>query len=457
MPEFPTLDDLGRVLVACRVVSAARWQKAAARAGGDLTRLLDALAAEPPEWLSGGSLASNEAGLTDYQRGTVEMWFEGGPDPTKALAVNQFVLLDRLGQGGQGAVFRARQLNPSRFVAIKLLTQPTDAARARFEQEARAMMKVRHPAVARFYLYERVRESDGRPTDQYLMAMEFVPGTDLHRMVQARGPLPWPFVVQWAQELLRGLAVIHESGFVHRDVKPANVMIAGPPPGTGSHPRDTTAKLLDFGAAKLASADTGGATGTKRVFVGTREYAAPEQWDERVVPESDLYALGGTLFYALAARPPYEIEGRDAVAYMKAHAEAPVPDVRKHNRRVPEPVAKLVRQMMAKSVTNRGTAAELLAAFEALDADPPEPKSGPALATTPAPKPAAKPPARAGAYAGGLLGVLEGLFLPAAVRPLAGKEPSTGERVAALLRRPPVLVALVGFFVALIVLVWRLR
>jgi len=266
--------------------------------------------------------------------------------------------------------------------------------------------------------------------------------------------VPWPFVVHWAVELLRGLVHIHENGFVHRDVKPANVMIAGPPPGTGSKPRDTAAKLLDFGAAKLASADTGGATGTKRVFVGTREYAAPEQWDERIVPESDVYALGGTLFYALTGRPPFQIEGRDAVAYMRAHADAPVPDPREYNPKVPEPLARLVRQMLAKGTTTRGTAAELLERFEALQARPPaDPKSARVAAVKPSAR-AAKPDVR---YAGGFLGALEGAFLPPDVRPVAGKEPPTGERLAALLRRPPVLIGIVGFFVALVLLVRFLR
>jgi len=268
--EFPTLDELGEVLTAARVVSAARWKRAAARANGDLTRLLNALAAEPPEWWSGSEGATDDPGLTDYQRGAIELWFEGGPNPAKALALNQFVLLDQLGQGGQGAVFRARQLNPSRFVAVKVLTQPTDAARARFEQEARAMMKVRHPGVARFYLYERVRDAEGLPTDQYALAMEFVPGTNLHQMVQARGAMPWPFVLHWATELLRGLVHIHENGFVHRDVKPANVMICGPK-------KARAAKVADFGLARAY--DTCGMSGlTMQGEVGgTPAFMPPEQ------------------------------------------------------------------------------------------------------------------------------------------------------------------------------------
>src|SRR5205085_1194578 len=162
----------------------------------------------------------------------------------------------KLGEGGQGAVFRARQLNPARFVAVKTLTRDTERARQRFEQEARTLLRVRHPAVARFHLYERVRDEAGAPTDEYLIAMEFVDGTG------------------------------------------------------------------------------GGA-----VFVGTREYGAPEQWAGVAVPASDVYALGGTLFHVLTGRPPYRAEGRDPAALRLAHTSDPVPDVREDNPDVPVELA----------------------------------------------------------------------------------------------------------------------
>ena len=364
---MPTLAQLGHVLTACRVTTAERWERAAAHGAGDLTKTLDALAADPPEWWTATADGSDPPdGLTDYQRGVIELWFEeGGPPPQRQLALNRFLLLEKLGQGGQGEVYRARQLNPARYVAVKTLTQDTDAGRERFEQEAKAMMRVQHPGVARFYLYERVRDAAGHPTDEYLIAMEYVEGTDLHRLGQWLGPVPWPFVARWAVDLLGGLALIHQSGFIHRDIKPANVMTLGPLPEAGVPPAATAAKLLDFGAAKPA-ADGPRATGGRRLFVGTREYAPPEQWLERVVPASDLYALGGTLFHALTGHPPYEVEDRDAMAFMKAHARAPIPEVQAFVPDVPDRLDVLVQRMLAKDPDDRGTAAELVAEFREL-------------------------------------------------------------------------------------------
>src|SRR6185312_1273870 len=135
---MPTFNQLGHVLTTCRLASPARWQRAARDGGGDLAKTLDVLAAEHAEWWTEGG-ADAPPGLTEYQRGVIELWFEnGGPMPSRQLALNQFLLLDKLGQGGQGEVYRARQLNPGRFVAVKSLTQDTETGRQRFEQEARA-------------------------------------------------------------------------------------------------------------------------------------------------------------------------------------------------------------------------------------------------------------------------------------------------------------------------------
>ena len=457
-----TLSQLGHVLTTCRVVSAARWQRAAKRGAGDLQRTLDALEAEPPEWWADAPDAHGQdapPGLTDYQRAIIELWFDGGPPPYRQLALNRFLLLEKLGQGGQGEVYRARQLSPSRYVAVKTHTQDTDTGRQRFEQEARAMMRVRHPAVARFHLYERVRDADGDPTDEYLIAMEFVDGTDLHRLQRWLGPVEWPFVARWAAELLGGLAVIHHSGFIHRDVKPANVMIVGPAPEAGVAPTAVAAKLLDFGAVKPAEEE--GGSGSRRIFVGTREYAPPEQWAEQVVPASDIYALGGTLFHALTGRAPYEVEGRDALAFMKAHTSARIPDVRAYNPDIPDAFAYLIRRMLSKDADDRGTAAELVAEFRELL--PPEARTAESPALPPPPpvrtsKPAAKPrPPEVEAddedrgAVSAILAVLERLFMPPRLRPPVGHEPPAAERVAALLRRPLVLVGIIVVLALLII------
>jgi serine/threonine protein kinase len=461
---MPTLAQLGDLLTATRVATEGQWRRAAARGGGDLAATLDALAAERPDWWAATPAEGEEPppGLTDYQRGVVELWFEsGGPPPQRQLALNQFLLLDKLGQGGQGEVYRARQLSPARFVAVKTLTRDTESARQRFEQEARAMMKVQHPAVARFHLYERVRDALGKPTDEYLIAMEYVEGTDLYRVLQWVDPVPWRFVVKWAVELLGGLAVIHKNGFIHRDVKPANVMIVGPLPGPDVPPAATSAKLLDFGAVKAAE----GGSGARGVFVGTREYAPPEQWGGRVVPASDVYALGATLFHALTGRPPYEVEGRDAAAFMRAHARAPIPSAREFNPGVPEGLSLLVQRMLAKGHDDRGTAAELAEEFRDLlpargrTEVPPPPPLPPREPKPAAPKPRAKAPARAkppaaggGGAVGSVLAVFERVFLPSRLRPPAGHEPPAAERVAALLRRPLVLFAVLVVLALLIYL-----
>jgi serine/threonine protein kinase len=334
----------------------------------------------------------------------------------------------------------------------------------RFEQEAKAMMRVQHPGVARFYLYERVRDSDGKPTDEYVIAMEYAEGTDLYRIVQDYGPPPWQFVARWAVDVLGGLAVIHKNGFIHRDVKPANVMIIGPVPGPRVSPTDSSAKLLDFGAVKPAAEEKTG-SGGKRIFVGTREYAPPEQWDERVVPASDIYALGASLFHALAGRPPYEVKNRDAVAFMKAHARAPIPDVRDWNPEVPEPMSRLLMRMMSKEAGERSTAAELVGEFrELLPPDlrsleqAPAPKAARAAKPKPAPVPLQAPqePEEKGpghAVLNPILTGLERVFLPPDLRPPAGQEPAVSERVATLLRRPLLLLALVVLVGLLIFLI----
>jgi serine/threonine protein kinase len=447
------LSDLADVLVECRVVTGDRWERAARAAGGDLARILAALAAGPPDWWDGKPPAP--PGLTDYQRDAIAARFATGNLDLlrRDLARNQFLLLDKLGQGGQGAVYRARQLNPPRYAAVKTLIRDTEVRRRRFEQEARTMMRIQHPAVARFYLYERVRDAAGVPTDEYLIAMEFVSGTTLNRLVRRAGPVPWPFAVRWVVELLGGLATIHKSGLVHRDVKPENIMALGPAPGPGVDPERTAVKLLDFGAVKRSDADAGDGVTASRVFIGTVEYAPPEQWTDKTVAATDLYALGGTLYYLLTGRTPFQKTRRDMAAYRESHLNDPVPHLRQAVPDVPAELDRLFRRMMAKDPAERGTAAGLAEEFRRLlpretrtVASPSAPPGREKAGSEPEDKPF---PFR---VAGSALTVLERVFLPAHHRPRPGYEPPPPERLAALLRRPVVLLLLVLALVGLLVL-----
>jgi serine/threonine protein kinase len=475
---MPTLSQLGDILTASRIATPERWQRAAKLGAGDLAKTLDAIAAFTPDWWVQGEDGGADAppGLTDYQRGAIEHWFDGADvNLPRQLAINQFILLEKLGQGGQGEVFRARQLNPSRYVAVKTLTQDTETGRQRFEQEARAMVKVHHPSVARFHLYERVRDALGKPTDEYLIAMEYVEGTDLHRVLHWIGPVQWRFVVRWAIDLLGGLGAIHESGFVHRDIKPANVMILGPTPEPGVPPSSTAAKLLDFGAVKTAADAGATGTGNKRVFIGTREYAPPEQWAERVVPASDIYALGCALFYAVTGRPPYVIPDRDANEFRRAHTRAPIPDARTIVETIPPALSRLLTRMLAKAPENRGTPAELIEAFRELL--PPEerhrpstvaPHTRPTRPNRPEPEPAPQSDLPAQRQptpelpehdplhrvVNGVFGVFERIYLPPHLRPAAGHEPPLPERLTVLLRRPLLLITIAVLVGVLVFILW---
>jgi eukaryotic-like serine/threonine-protein kinase len=464
------LSDLADVLVGCRVTTRDQWEQAARAGRGDLARILAHLASEPPDWWDGKTPAP--PGLTDYQREAITARVatnEFGP-LRRDLAVNQFLLLDKLGLGGQGEVFRGLQRNPARFVAVKTLIRDTETGRQRFEREARAMMKIQHPAVARFYLYERVRNAAGEPTHEYLIAMEFVDGTDIHRLVRASGVMPWPFVARWAVELLGGLMVIHQNGFIHRDIKPRNVMVAGPTPGPDVAPQETSVKLLDFGAVKRADEEIEAKPGA-RVFIGTREFAPPEQWGGQVVPESDLYALGGTLYSALTGRAPYQKEGREAKLLMKAHATEPIPNAAEFNPDVPDGLNRLLQRLMAKRPEDRGTAAGLIEEFRQLLRGESGAEIPPPSAPTPPParpKPAVVSAAELRAATRReseprnpvsralepVLGALERFFIPGHLRPAPGHEPALPERVAALLRRPSILLALALLVILLVVLAW---
>jgi serine/threonine protein kinase len=456
--------EIGSVLVACKVVSAEQW--AGVPAGADLEGVLDALVSTKPWWWDAPT--APPPGLTAYQENLIRDRAEADdPAGLKAgLTLNQFLLLGHLGEGGQGRVYFARQLRPARYAAVKTLTRDTEPARMRFEQEAKAMMDVAHPSVARFYQYERVRDQFGRLTNDYLIAMEYVEGKDLFRLVRKGGPAPWRFAVRWTVQLLSGLDYLHTRGFIHRDVKPENVMAVGPVAGWGD-PKATRVKLLDLGAVKPAGGDDVARAVGGRVFVGTPEYAPPEQWSGELVPASDIYAAAGTLFFVLTDRTPYQKEKRDAFAYMKSHVNDPVPDLRAFNPDVPEEVAAVVAQMMAKDPAARGTAKQLIAALmktlgetdlaKPLAGKParkaPRPLPTPIEPAVPKPREGYEPRQEPGPFDAALV-LLERLFIPPHKRPRPDDELTTRERVLALIRRPLVIVLFLAVLALLVRCLW---
>ncbi|RFU43575.1 hypothetical protein DZF91_00350 [Actinomadura logoneensis] len=213
-------------------------------------------------------------------------------EPGVSLA-GRYRILGLIGRGGMGRVWRAYDAELGREVAVKELRLPEeveDAERrewyARAEREARAAARLRHPGIVA--LHDRVTGDDGRPW----LVMELVEGPSLDAVIRADGPLPPARVAAIGRQMLDALATAHAHGIVHRDVKPANVLLDG-----------DRAILTDFGIAAL----DGDATLTRSgALLGTPAYMSPEQVRGRpATPASDLWSLGATLYAAVEGRPPF--------------------------------------------------------------------------------------------------------------------------------------------------------
>lgn len=242
--------------------------------------------------------------------------------------IGNYRILSKLGEGGFGTVYRAEQEALHREVALKVLKQTDDEAQdpakiAAFVAEARAAARVADPHLVQVF---DVGEADGR----HYLSMELVEGGSLVRRIRERGPLPWQEVLDLLHDMGCALAAAHDAGIVHRDVKPANILLA----------RDGVAKLADLGMA--ANEGHG----------GTIAFMAPEQL-RREPPDarSDLYALGLTAYAALAGRPPFQGTRQEIARAQVRTPPAPLQDL---GVQVPWHLHQLiVDSLLAKSPADR--------------------------------------------------------------------------------------------------------
>jgi tRNA A-37 threonylcarbamoyl transferase component Bud32 len=261
-----------------------------------------------------------------------------------SLLGNRYRLGERIAAGGMGSVYRAVDETLGRQVAVKALRgeladDPTFLER--FRREARAAAGLSHPGVAAIYDYGEV---DGQP----FIVMELVEGENLAERVAAGGPLPWQEAFAIGEQVAAALAAAHHHGLVHRDVKPANIMLA----------RDGHAKVTDFGIAQAAQAATLTRTG---MVLGSANYVAPEQAKGgHVGPAADLYSLGCVLFEAVTGETPYH--GGNAVAIATQHVSAPVPDPREHRPELPPEAAALIMRALRKQPDARFASGTAMAA-----------------------------------------------------------------------------------------------
>jgi len=258
------------------------------------------------------------------------------------LVLGAYILLEKLGQGGMGQVFKARNRKMGRIVAIKLIRQEKldslDAIR-RFQREVRAAAQLNNPNVVRAYDADEVGGA-------LLLVMEYVDGTDLSKLVKSSGPLPIPDACDFVRQAALGLQHAFEQGLVHRDIKPHNLLLT----------RDGTVKVLDMGLARLDSAmDNHPSTAMTQEgsILGTADYIAPEQAINAHTADirADIYSLGCTFYYLLAGKVPFP-DGFLTEKLLQHQFSEPYP-IELHRPDVPPTVASIVRKMMAKKPENR--------------------------------------------------------------------------------------------------------
>ncbi|MBN2306349.1 MAG: serine/threonine protein kinase, partial [Anaerolineae bacterium] len=274
-------------------------------------------------------------------------------DPFLSRKIGNYEIIERVGKGGMATVYRARQLNMNRDVAIKVLS--ADLAGnphmvARFEREAQVIANLEHPRILPVYDY-------GHEDDFLYLVMRIVEGETLYQRLM-QGAVSLDEVVELVDQITSALDHAHARGVVHRDLKPTNVLLD----------KQGNVYLMDFGIAKLTMASQQ-LTATGAVM-GTPSYMAPEQWrGEPVDGRTDVYALGVMLYEMVIGHVPFESETPFTLMYKHLHDTPPSP--RELLPDLPENVEDVILKALAKSPDDRyQSAGELAQAFRAVVIEP---------------------------------------------------------------------------------------
>jgi serine/threonine-protein kinase len=313
---------------------------------------------------------------------------------TSGFQLGQYRILDQLGRGGMGRVYKAEHQTMGRVVALKVLAPSilqTSRAQDLFLREVRAVAQLVHPNIVTAF---DANEVGGR----YFLVLEYVDGPNLEQLVRRQGPLPADVACDYVRQIADGLQCAHNLGMVHRDIKPANLLVQtrGRAPGSPG-----LVKISDFGLARLHASHAGPTPGASHpgtiltrdnTVMGTPDYLSPEQSRNlhKADIRSDLYSLGCTFYFLLTGQVPFP--GGGTLDKLIRHSTESPPPVSAFRQDVPEPVLAIVARLMAKHPRERfQTPAELAEALQpyALSGPTPwapyRPPSGPNLDATATP------------------------------------------------------------------------
>ena len=272
--------------------------------------------------------------LTPFQ---VKMIWKGRGDE---LIINQYVLVDRLGEGGMGEVYRARHRRMERDVALKVIRKErinSPEAIKRFQREIQTAAQLAHENIVMAYDADHYG-------DKHFFAMEYVEGTTLSRLIKDNGPMPIELACNCIRQAALGLEHALEKGMVHRDIKPSNLLLN----------KNGVLKILDMGLARLQDSPTGedqSRITQEGLVLGTPDFLAPEQARNARTADvrADIYSLGCTFYFLLTGKPPYE--GSTPTEKLLRHTVDPIPRINRSD--VPPGLSAILEKMMAKKVEDR--------------------------------------------------------------------------------------------------------
>lgn len=259
--------------------------------------------------------------------------------------LGRYEIVDELGRGAMGVVYRAMDPVLDRMVAIKTINLELPKAEraeyeARFYQEARAAGRLNHPNIITIY-------DIGRTDRLAYMAMEFLEGEELRAVLTPGAPLPVLQALDICMQVADGLAYAHDNRVVHRDIKPSNIMVV----------RDGWVKIMDFGIARLHESEVKTMTG---LIMGSPKYMSPEQvTGARPDARSDIFSLGVVLYEILTGTSPFTGESIHSIMYQIIHFQPPPPS--RINRHVPEMLDLIVAKALSKKIDERYATAKELA------------------------------------------------------------------------------------------------